>query len=292
MSALGITGLVAMIVSQTATFLRIEPFYSWNTPICWTGFILFADDVVWHARGRSWLRSSPREFIALAALSIPLWLVFEGYNQLIDNWHYTGLPIHLVARYAGFAWAFATIWPAIFEAAELVAVVRASRVGDRPAPSERPAHPARPAALALLAVTGGAMLLWPFFASPAVAPYLAAPVWLGFIFLLDPLNDRAGGDSLLADWRHGRTDRLINLAAAGLLCGALWEFWNYWAGAKWHYTVPIMENVKIFEMPLPGYLGFPPFALECFAMYVSARLVYAALTRRRRAAELAHRIAL
>jgi hypothetical protein len=26
-------------------------------------------------------------------------------------------------------------------------------------------------------------------------------------------------------------------------------------------------SLKLFEMPLPGYLGFPPFALECYAMY-------------------------
>ena len=34
-----------------------------------------------------------------------------------------------------------------------------------------------------------------------------------------------------------------------------------------------MEQVKIFEMPLPGYLGFPAFALECFTMYVFVRVV-------------------
>ena len=32
--------------------------------------------------------------------------------------------------------------------------------------------------------------------------YLAAPVWLGFIFLLDPINARLGGESL--DRRSGR----------------------------------------------------------------------------------------
>jgi hypothetical protein len=32
-----------------------------------------------------------------------------------------------------------------------------------------------------------------------------------------------------------------------------------------------MEHTKIFEMPLPGYLGFPAFALECFTMYVFVR---------------------
>jgi hypothetical protein len=117
------------------------------------------------------------------------------------------------------------------------------------------------------------MLASPFLA-PGLATYLAAPVWLGFILLLDPINARLGGESLLADWRAGRLDRTINLIGSGFLCGLLWEFWNYWSRAKWHYTVPIMENLKIFEMPVPGYFGFPAFALECFTMYVFIRLLW------------------
>ena len=117
------------------------------------------------------------------------------------------------------------------------------------------------------------MLASPIIA-PRIAPYLAAPVWLGFIFLLDPINARLGGESLFADWRAGRFDRTLNLIGSGFLCGVLWELWNYWSRAKWHYTVPIMENLKIFEMPVPGYLGFPAFALECFTMYVFVRLLW------------------
>ena len=49
----------------------------------WTGFILFADAIVWRARGDSWIRSAPREFALLALASIPLWLVFEFYNLVI-----------------------------------------------------------------------------------------------------------------------------------------------------------------------------------------------------------------
>jgi len=113
------------------------------------------------------------------------------------------------------------------------------------------------------------MLASPFVVSPAIARYMAAPVWLGFIFLLDPINGRLGGESLTDD-----PNRTVNFLLSGLLCGVLWEFWNYWAGAKWHYTVPIMEDVKLFEMPLPGFLGFPPFALECFTMYVFVRLMF------------------
>lgn len=296
-AVLAAAGLGIMIVSEAATLSRIEPFYSWNTPICWTGFILFADAIVWRSRGRSWIRSSPRDFVALALVSIPLWVVFEGFNLRIRNWYYTGLPDNLVARYAGYAWAFATISPAIFEAAALMAVLRGTAQAParfaapptRPAPPARPARAARPALPIFL---GATMLVSPFVVSAHAATYMAAPVWLGFIFLLDPLNERAGGPSLFREWRNGEYDRSINLALAGLLCGALWEFWNYWAGAKWHYTVPIMPNMKIFEMPLPGYLGFPPFALECFTMYVSVRILHRSFTGARTTAEPASGIAL
>jgi len=43
--------------------------------------------------------------------------------------------------------------------------------------------------------------------------------------------------------------------------------------------VPIMEDLKIFEMPVPGYLGFPAFAFECFTMYVFVRIVFARVTK-------------
>jgi hypothetical protein len=289
-SALSIwLGAAIMVVSETMTLLKIEPFWSWNTPIAWTGFIIFADASVRRARGDSWIGAAPREFAALALASIALWMLFEGYNLIIDNWYYTGLPENAALRYFGYAWSFATIWPAIFEGADLISVVRRSgRFGgpgkssmstpDRqtlPGPPAPPDLPTLPALPALLSVAAGALMLAsPFLTSPTVARYLAAPVWLGFIFLLDPINARLGGESLWTDWRAGRTDRVVNLVLSGFLCGVLWEFWNFWSRAKWHYTVPIMERWKIFEMPLPGYFGFPAFALECFTMYVFVRLLY------------------
>ena len=269
-------GLLIMVVSEAATLARIEPFWSWNTPIAWTGFILFADSIVFRARGESWIRSAPREFFWLALASIPLWLVFEFYNRFIQNWHYVGLPENPFLRYFGYAWAFATIWPAIFEGAELIGVWRGAlrtpkdvatvalgethmfMTGDHPKAASR------------VSIGLGAAMLLPPILWPS--PLLAAPVFLGFIFLLDPINMRLGGESLARDFRERQFDRLKNLMLSGFLCGILWEFWNYWARSKWHYTVPILEHLKIFEMPVLGYFGFPAFALECFTMYVFARI--------------------
>jgi hypothetical protein len=259
-------GVGIMVLSEAATLAKIEPCWSWNTPICWTGFILFADAIVYRARGDSWLRSNPREFAALAVASIPLWLVFEFFNLYLDNWYYDGLPENWWLRMFGYAWSFATIWPAIFEGAELVAVLRAGKAGKAGSATSL-AHPALPAHPAMWIAAGALMLVSPFLVAPSVARYMAAPVWLGFIFLLHPINARLGAETLTPE-------RIINLTWSGLLCGVLWEFWNFWSRSKWHYTVPIMEHLKIFEMPVPGYLGFPAFAFECFTMYVFVRALF------------------
>ena|SRR5258706_10897271 len=271
-------GLCILAVSEAAMFAHIPPFWSWHTPFAWTGYILFVDGCVFSRRGSSWLTTSRREFAFLACVSIPLWLVFEGYNLLIHNWHYINLPQVLILRYLGYAWAFATIWPGIFETAELVAVLRRSGASGegRGANTRVTAVTPTPRRLSfapdgIYVLAGAAMLIWPFLWP---SPYLSIPVWLGFIVLLDPLNARAGDESLIRDWRNSRRDRLVNLVVAGFACGFLWEFWNYWSLTKWIYTVPYLPNLKLFEMPVLGFFGFPAFALECFTMYVAVRRIF------------------
>jgi hypothetical protein len=270
-------GLAILVVSETGMLARVEPFWTWHTPIAWTGYILLLDGIIFRMRGSSWLTTHRSEFVFLAMVSIPLWVVFEGYNLLIRNWYYINLPENLFVRSFGYAWAFATISPGIFQTAELVALLRASRFGEagsttRPSPVRLSTSDRRRSTFDSVSVAAGAAMLVLPFAWPS--PYLAAPVFLGFIFLLDPLNARAGDESLLADARRGNYDRALNLLLAGVVCGGLWEFWNFWARAKWIYTVPILGDLKIFEMPVLGYFGFPPFALECFTMYVFVRRLF------------------
>jgi hypothetical protein len=274
-------GLVILVVSEAAMFARIEPFWTWHTPIAWTAYILLVDGIVYTKRGSSWLMTHHREFFFLAAVSIPLWLVFEGYNLFIRNWHYINLPQNPIVRYLSYAWAFATISPGIFQTAELVSMLRGGvqSLPRRSATREGGATgDYRLSTIDCLSIAiGAAMLVWPIVWP---SPYLAAPVFLGFIFLLDPINARAGDESLLRDFRAGSYNRLVSLLIGGFICGGLWEFWNYWARAKWIYTVPIFGDIKIFEMPVIGYFGFPPFALECFTMYVFIRRLIWRGTRR------------
>jgi hypothetical protein len=79
--------------------------------------------------------------------------------------------------------------------------------------------------------------------------------------------------SLFLELRQGKIDKLLSLFLAGAVCGFLWEFWNYWAETKWIYTLPFLQNPKIFEMPVAGFLGFLPFAVECYVMWIFIKTI-------------------
>jgi hypothetical protein len=105
------------------------------------------------------------------------------------------------------------------------------------------------------------------FLLPLVWPDVFFPLtWGSFIFLVEPWNRRHAAASRLRELERGEAGPTLRWLLAGLVCGVLWETWNYWARVKWMYTVPGFESLKLFEMPAAGFLGFPPFALECVAV--------------------------
>jgi hypothetical protein len=257
----GWLGALVLLGNQALLPWQIPLLARWFTPVMWTAYILLADAWVLRREGRSLLRDRPREAFAMATVSIPFWLLFEGYNVRLRNWAYFGVPESPWVAAIAYAWAFATIWPAMFETAALL--------GADPFPA-LPARRPVPlsAGLRLAILVGAAFVTVPLMLPSDVRPWTFGFVWLGFVLLLDPLNARAGRPSFLAAWRAGDRALVWQWLAAGIVCGVLWEFWNYWALAKWRYVgVPVFPSIRLFEMPLAGYLGFPPFALEVFALY-------------------------
>jgi len=209
-------------------------------------------------------------------LSVLFWLLFEAYNLRLRNWEYVGLPADPRARAAGYLAAFATILPGLFLSS---AVLRSFGLFEtlrcRPRRLNRRGR-------RLCMATGAACLALPLLVPPEAGRYLFAPVWVGFVLLLEPLNDRLGAPSILADLRAGRPGRALRLLLAGYVCGFLWEFWNYLAAAKWIYHVPFLPAVTIFEMPVLGFLGFGPFALEYHALYATMLALWRCLIEPRR----------
>lgn len=203
-------------------------------------------------------------------LSVGFWLIFEFYNIFLNNWHYTNLPDQIWVRVIGYTWSFATIWPAILETKELLMTLHIfQRTNIKP---RRISSKALYYSIALGVIFLTIPILFP-------SPYLAILVWTGFILLLDPINYLNKEKSLLKDLESGNLDVFLSLFLSGLSCGLLWEFWNYWAVGKWIYTVPIFGDIKLFEMPVVGYLGFLVFAVEVYVIYNFARLAARVLQR-------------
>ena len=254
-------GLVSLVIAEGLMFRGVEPVATFFTPIAWTAYALIADAAVFAIRGHSRLRDAPGQFAKLALLSIPLWLIFEAYNLRLTNWIYVGgMPLSLPVQWFGYGWAYATIWPGIFLTADLIESFGWWDNPTRPIVFSRATQNA-------FVIAGAILLIIPVILPRSLGSFLFGAVWLGFVFLLDPINFRLGLPSFEAALASGHRGRLFSYLVSGWVCGWLWEFWNFWAASKWHYIYPIMQKEKIFEMPLLGYGGFLPFALECFAMY-------------------------
>ncbi len=238
------------------------------TPVAWVGFLLVMDGVL--AAG-SPARTRPRRFAVCFVTSVCVWLFFDWVNfYFINAWDYHGLDSISVVhdRVARFV-AFGAISPALFMVAELYQRLGLARLrGPRLAIGPR-------VRVAML-IIGVPALLFPFVVQ---RPIGSLTLWVGVVLVLDPLNFRFGDPAqptLIRDWHNGRWGRTVSLLAAGLTCGVLWEFWNYWALARWTYDLPFLgtlENYRLFEMPLPGFAGFPPFALECWVAFQTVLLV-------------------
>lgn len=265
----GYIGLAIIFIAEALLFAGNEVAGRWFTPIVWTGYILFVDALVYKLSDRSLLITDRSEAVMLAVISIASWWLFEFYNaprfwksDLELWWHYHNLEPNLFLRRIGYDWAFATISIALLETAELLAATMFEK-----ATHIKPIKFSK-STLKWMAVLGAAGALLPLV---FISPWLVPVVWLSLIFFFDPINALRGQPSIVADIGRGDYRRLAALLTSGGLCGLLWEFWNYWALSKWTYTVPYLGDVKIFEMPVLGYLGFPPFAVECWAMYIFLR---------------------
>jgi hypothetical protein len=238
------------------------------TPLCWAAYLLILEGLLIRLAGRSPVRQRPHHFATLCLASISIWCLFDLINFFVgvDAWRYIGIPPRFHQRILGYLVAFATIVPGMLMTTQALLCLGAFNWA-RSRPWRMPGW-----ALALSFVAGAAMLAWPLV-SPD--PVTNLTLWTSLVFFLDPINYALGRPSMLRDWSHGWYGRTLALFAGGLACGLLWEFWNYWALAKWTYHLPFLgawEDIRYFEMPVPGLLGFLPFAVECWVRWQTIRL--------------------
>ena len=238
------------------------------TPWIWCGYLLVLGGVIGLLDGSAWVLKFRHRLLALWLWSVPAWCYFDWLNfQFMRDpatglhaWEYQGLDAGVVDRFLGYLLAFAAIAPGLMLTAEVWRRVGMGRVHSRGVRI--------PKAIEIASVVLGALFFsGPFFLHEPIANLM---IWVSLIFLLDPINHWCGRPSLMADWRAGRWGRTLSLMLGGLTCGFLWEFWNYWAVAKWTYHLPFLgtwQRIRYFAMPVPGLIGYFGFGLEMWVMW-------------------------
>jgi len=251
--------IASFLIYTTSSFLssfEVNPFYRLYYIFAWYSYILFVDGVIYTLKQNSLIISRTKEFIYMLFLSSGLWFLFEIFNISLKNWSYIMLPYDSKLRHFGYVISYATVLPAIFETTELINTLGIFRKIPKRKIS--------------IKINENKMLWIGIFLSALTIifpKYLFPLIWAAPILITEFFNLKLGTRSILRELYGGNIRKIIEIGSAGLICGFLWEFFNFKAGAKWIYHLPYLNDPKLFEMPIAGYLGFVFFALECYSIY-------------------------
>jgi hypothetical protein len=246
------------------------------TAVVWVGYVISLEGLLTVLQGQSPARRRPHHFGFLCLASIFIWCVFDAinFNLGMGAWTYIGMPGSqgipgdFSDRAVGYFFAFGTIVPGMLMSGQVLLELGAFNWARARVDGVHMPHWGLWCSLTI----GFAMLAWVILARTPVTNYV---LWTSLVFLLDPINYWLGRPSMFRDWERGWFGRSLAAFAGGLVCGLLWEFWNYWALTKWTYDLPFLgsvEKYKYFEMPFPGLLGFIPFGIECWIMWQTLRI--------------------
>ncbi len=224
----------------------------------WAGYILVVNALQQRRTGASLMTGHPGAFAGLFAASAGFWWFFEYLNRFVGNWVYTIGADMGAARYlAAASLSFSTVLPAVLSTERLLATwprawlpLRGWIALDSPAPRLQSVLLLGIAAVGLAGVGALPTLLFPL-------------LWIAPLLMVVALSVLSGESTILGGLAQGDWRPAVRMAAAGLLCGFFWEFWNVFSAAKWVYRIPYVQRFHLFEMPLLGYAGYLPFGLEC-----------------------------
>jgi Domain of unknown function (DUF4332) len=235
-----------------------QPFYAY----AWWSYIVLLDGIAFLKRRSSLLTTRRRLLLPVLVWSVTFWFGFELLNLRYQNWYYVGVFARgsgadlILGPLFGIV-SFATVFIGLFETYDALAALGLFsdlRIRPRRLPSWLPR-----------AIQGFGILMVSL--SLLCSRYLAPLVWGSVTYFLDPWNYNRGARSLLRDLEAGNIATPLRLLVAGLACGIVWESFNYFSPQKWIYTVRGLDELKLFEMPLLGFLGFPALALDAFSFF-------------------------
>jgi hypothetical protein len=255
----GWLGLSLILIFWTLNWTLTGPRTQWGFFPMWLGYCLAMDGLVFWRTGTSLLTRGLRRYVGLFLVSAPAWWIFEVLNIRTQNWTYIGAEVFSPIAYAFWTTlSFTTVIPAVFGSAEFFASFEFVK-GLKHGPVIGTDRPTTLGFFLLGWTMLALMLIWPriFFLF----------IWLSLYFILEPVNIWLGYRSLAQWTQKGDWRPVVALWLGVLLTAFFWEMWNYYSYPKWVYHVAWGDWLHLFEMPLLGYGGYLPFALELYALY-------------------------
>jgi len=256
----GMLGMGVMVVAWVFAWTR----FSWFEPLqdhtftpLWLGYILLVNALCYRRTGRCLLLDAPVFFVALFPLSAYFWWLFEYLNQFGGNWYYVDSPVITpLEQFIVGSVSFSTVLPAVLSTTQwLASFHRLQRAFTG-------LNPLRVTPMRAL-LTGGLFLSLLGLVMLGTHPRYAFPaLWISPLFILSSMS--SGESDVLSRLSRGDWRPIGLPALAALICGLLWEMWNYRSRAHWEYAVPFVQRFHLFHMPLAGYAAYLPFGAVCY----------------------------
>ncbi|MDA8244195.1 MAG: hypothetical protein M0025_08770 [Elusimicrobia bacterium] len=253
-------GFFLTLFGYAGRFFAVEPVHNLFFPFAAWSYVLLADNLSWRIKGSSALVSRTEEFLYAAAGSVALAAAAELLNLRLDAWHYFDQSSVLSTRWAGRLFGWGAALPSIFATCELL-----SAFGLFRSARSRPFR-LRPGLPKALALSGGGAL-----AAAAAYPSALWPLAVPALLLLsEALNLRLGLPSLFRELAGGLPAKTLRLAAAGLICGLLWGWWNRGSGGNWQLSLEAFPGALRYLPAVFPLLGPAAYSFYSLASWLRA----------------------
>tara|TARA_B110000211_G_C14047125_1_gene539529 strand:+ start:420 stop:1613 length:1194 start_codon:yes stop_codon:yes gene_type:complete len=245
-----------------------------DLPLFW-GFIFIIDGITFkRTAGESIIGSSPREMVGLAVASVSGYLLFEYLNLFVgDLWYYEFgdlMPANEFLLYA--IVGSSGLMPMAFVWYSLLRTFKIMRNRFDNGIKLKFSDWLKNVILVFGFASLVCSVIWP--------DLLFFSIWMAPLLIIAVLLSKMGIWSPFKEIEYGNWTPVLLFAVSYLFQGLCIECWNYLSGthvngvletssaAYWKYSLPYVENPKLFEMPLVGYLGYFPFSIFCWLWWI------------------------
>ena len=260
----GWLGVAVMLLGWILAWNRFEfvaPVQRFTYIPQWMGLIVALNALVYRRTGRSPITHETKGYLTLFPVSAAFWWFFEYLNRYEWNWFYVNVGDMSPLMYITMATiSFSTVLPGIMIVAELLATFRI--FSDDAFANMLRVNVRSWSVVALLAIGSAIGLVGIVLLPEFTYPFL----WISPFMVVVLVKLAFGSPCALDDVADGNWSRVVRFAVASLLCGFIWEMWNFNSFTKWIYAVPYVQRFHYFEMPLLGLFGYIPFGIECLVI--------------------------